>query len=51
MPIVAGRQRTSPLWVYAAALALILSLTLVFYVAKTRQAPTVPESPPLLDSK
>lgn len=52
MAIVAGRQRTSPLWIYVAAFALILGLTFLFHAAKTRPAPPVPaNSQPLHDSK
>lgn len=40
------------IWMYIAALSIILCLAFVFYEAKTRPAqPTAPNPPPLHDSK
>lgn len=50
--IVRGGGTGRSLWLYIAALSVILCLVFLFYEAKTRPAqPTTPTSPPLHDSK
>jgi hypothetical protein len=50
--IVPGGHAGRPIWLYVAALSIILCLAFLFYEAKTRPVPpTPPTSPPLQHSK